>query len=322
MSEVKKENGIILISVLWVIIVLSLLTLGLARMSSGAMALTQQSIGKLKAYAAARSGINYTVDLLARTRAPNETLYQTGIALNGKAAQDVFKEFDLGNNAFFSIEYRAFGFTNDGKAITAYGIQDEERLLNLNALDTNNISVLASLIQQFGQGESAAKEIAQAVLNWKINIKKKPFDRIEEVLLIDGITQELFDRIKHYVTVFPKEGGFKLNVVTAPRPLLQALVDWIDKSDGVVDQLVRRRDGPDGVPFTSDDSIALDQSDFVSEETGFKMIENLSSGPQSRFFKIRAVGVDRATQARCIIEAVVDTQVSEGLPNIVAWQRD
>ena len=68
---------------------------------------------------------------------------------------------------------------------------------------------------------------------------------MNELLLIKGMERPIFDKIKHFVTPF----GLGVNVHTASPTVLSAL----GLSAGLVDKILRFRNGRDGEEGTADD---------------------------------------------------------------------
>ena len=93
----KNDSGIILISVLWVVIILSVLGMSVGRATSVEITLTRHSIEKLKSYWLARAGIIYAIQLIKEDSEDEKTklfdsLEQCGINIDaGKKAEDILK---------------------------------------------------------------------------------------------------------------------------------------------------------------------------------------------------------------------------------------
>lgn len=135
-------------------------------------------------------------------------------------------------------------------------VEDESGKIPLNKLAENNkiYETLVSLLKlpEFALEESKAEEIVAAIKDWidadndvtsggvessyylsldpPYRAKNKPLDCIEELLMIKGVTKEIFagtpekPGLAQYVTVV---GDEKINVNTAPVMVLRALSDFI-----------------------------------------------------------------------------------------------
>jgi hypothetical protein len=135
------------------------------------------------------------------------------------------------------------------------------------------------------------------------------------------MTPGLFEKIKDFVTVFPKSGELRVNLVTASRPLIRAMTGRVKQRNLVAEQLFRQRDGEDGVPFTDDDGIVggvvLSPDDLEASR-----VLNYNTGVASRYFRIHVTGVDELSGARTRLEAVVDTAAGSSESSLVAWRRE
>jgi type II secretory pathway component PulK len=330
----KNNSGIILLSVLWILAILSLLAMSLGKNSSLEFALVRGAVGKLKAYAAARSGISYTQNLLSTQKTTADTLFECGVKLpENKAPKDLYSNIKVGKDAHFDIIYPAIGYSETAKTVDVYGVSDEQGKLNLNSLTQNNWQVLSELLQEFEVKKADAETIALNVANWHQQnlqdpsktdgLKHMPFDHIEELLMIEGMTLKVFNQIKHYVTVFPKDveaGNMQINYNTASNPVIKAVVKSSGQgADNYYKNMINSRDGADHLPFTDDDGKLVLQS---ASEAAFSNTLSSNMGiTASEFFNIRSVGTDEATGVTAIVNALVQRK-TDGNLSIVAWNRE
>ena len=87
-------------------------------------------------------------------------------------------------------------------------------------------------------------------------------------MLVKGITRQIFDKIKDYVTVFGDPAKFAVNINTAPKAVLSVVIMadatsgtlQIDKvaADIYADRIITSRNGVDGIPGTKDDASTAD----------------------------------------------------------------
>ncbi len=148
-------------------------------------------------------------------------------------------------------------------------LADEERKLNLNSADAATLSKLIQSVA--GLSRESAEEIGYCLVDWMDSdaffghpqygaetsyyeslhfpyaAADKAFQVPEEMLLVKGMTPEVFEKIRPYVTVY---GKGQVNVNTAPREVLSAL----GFSGAGVELLTKYRAGGDGVEGTSDDN--------------------------------------------------------------------
>lgn len=350
----RNRSGTILISVLWILVILTVLTVSLGRNTHVELSLVKHAVGKMKSKYIARAGFVYALERIRKDSADKDgakqdTLYQCGVRLGDEESpQEAFKDIASGDG-HFDVQYFSGG--GEGKKIY-YGLQDEERRIDINTLTLQNYNVLSALITVLGFDEETAKTIAYSVLDWKdeddspvdvtygaeddyygsltrpYQCKNRPFDSTEELLLARGMTQEIYDALKDYVTVFPKQGILRVNFDTAPAAVLTALARAMSAvlpdpapSDVValVDKVLQYRRGEDGVEFTRDDrAVALNEMPLNAPERNLFLAMSQFRTYTSDYLRVRVKGTEKTREARTVIEAVVyrnDLSIS-------SWHRD
>jgi type II secretory pathway component PulK len=161
---------------------------------------------------------------------------------------------------------------------------DEERKINVNRCD---LQTLTLLFMNLCLDEAEAQNYAASIIDWRdsdslltlpgsaessyyeglsepYQAKNGDFESLEELLLVKGMTQELFDKMKDYVTIYT-DG--KININTASGRVLNCL----GLSKPVVSKIISFRYGVDGLMGTNDDGV------FVSPET---VVAQLSQSTQ------------------------------------------
>jgi len=131
-----------------------------------------------------------------------------------------------------------------GRGKFVYRLIDEESKLNIN---TAAKDILARL-----PGVDA--ELADRIVTSEL----KPFHLKEELLAIEGVTEEKYDRFKDYITVYT-DG--EVNINTAPPEVLQTL----GMSDSLVRAVQEFRAGPDGKEGTDDDEAFTNTGEIVAK---------------------------------------------------------
>lgn len=136
-----------------------------------------------------------------------------------------------------------------GDGTIAVTAEDEERKININTLvkakgnaaDDDRLAVFRRLLDIVGVEPS----IADAVVDWMdaddtpriggaessyyqslpypYRAKNDLFDTIEELRLVRGVTRDVFEKIRPFVTV---HSSGRINVNTAPKEILMALSAW------------------------------------------------------------------------------------------------
>lgn len=352
-----KNSGVVLIVVLWILVILSMLAIGLGRKSSVELALAKYSIDKLKSKYIAMAGLVYAMEKIRKgsnNKGSNktDTRFQCGFALeDGQSVEDIFKNIGL-KDGYFDIYYSE-GVSSSGKSFR-YGFTDEESKININTIGPDNQKVLSNLIAQFNYEEGLADTLAEAVIQWRDrgqNVFSAPFsagDRgpgmlsqenlpslqanlfgsVDELMLVDGMTQEIYDKIKKYVTVFPEAGRFLVNVNTAERPVLVAFArnfsgnmtnTTMDDADSLADKIINYRYGDDGVWATADDRV-VDHNEMalVAKERAIFLSMMRHQTKVSRYLRVRVKGTDATSSVVSNIEAVVRRDDL----SLVYWKRN
>ena len=338
-----NNKGVVLLLVLWVLLFLSLIAWGLGRRSSLEVSLLETYRGKLRSYAAARAGINNILDLLQRTPSAKDTLYTTGINIDlSKTPEDIFAHLDTGQNAYAVVQWPARNFNlGDNNPHLEYGLRDEGGRINLNAITATNYQILSALLQIYGLSQPDADKLALAIINYTgvnaqaggnnsfLNLndsaltpKNRPYENIDELFEVNGMTQEIFDKIKDDVTVYGNpQNGLWINTDTANNDVIQAVANAASRVNPSINpatilaQAYAIRDGADGQSFSSDDGAASIAS--IAASNWPAALQEGTSG----FYRARVVGVDGDSGTRTVIEAVI--QHTQGAPGkIVYWQRD
>ena len=167
----------------------------------------------------------------------------------------------------FSVEYAAPNADNK-ETITWYGLIDEERKININLADTETLSRLLQAAAHLKQDH--ADEIAYCIVDWRdsdaffqhpdygaedsyyeglsspYEAKDGSFELIDELLLVKGVSRDIFDEIKSFSTIY---GDGQVNINTALKQVLMAL----GLEAMTVDKILAHRAGADRLEGTQDD---------------------------------------------------------------------
>lgn len=160
-------------------------------------------------------------------------------------------------------------------------IIDESALININTVSSDVLKRLPGL----------DKDLAQEI----VNSSRRTFRLKEELLLIDGIGKDNFNKFKDNVTTF---GSGKININTVSTEVLSAL----GLKDDLIQLIMRYRQeyaGIDGMPKTDDDgaftnsaTILSDLRRFVSltleEEQDLLSVMNLLD-VKSRYLRVNVI---------------------------------
>lgn len=352
-----NDSGIILLVVLWSLVILSVLSASLGRGTSLEFALTRHAIARAQSRALAWAGLMFSLDAIREDSRSDEyrnidTLYRCGTAFDGAGdARSRFGSRALGEGVF-DVMYLPVEDVGT-ETVPVYGFQDEERRINLNAVSPREVNILVQLIQLLGFDEVTAAAAAHSLVDWRdaddvvsqadygaesdyyqdagrpYEVKNRPLDSLEELLLVRGFNRDLWRALRPYVTIFPREGGaLKINFDTAAPLVLRAVARSVSgpasgtdaaDADALVEKMIAARNGVDGVPGTADDQ-ALEMNDLplnTSERSIFLSVQGLRTR-KSDYFRVRSVGQVALRGAVTTIEAVVRR---EDL-SILSWMRE
>lgn len=251
----------------------------------------------------------------------------------------LFKDVEVGS-AIFNVCYRDFD-PQSGLDKLRYGLIDEERKININKADLNimtrfftsflNLDELeaqglaASIVDwrdqdnMFSVPQGGAEDSYYRNLQYPYEAKDSDFKMIDELLLVRGFSQDIFERTKDYLTVY---GNGRININTATAPVLLAL----GLSQRLVDCIVAFRKGQDETSGTLDDNIFYSSLDIVPHlsqafrlsSSEVALLSNITSElltTKSENFTIRSIANSRNRKNRLELICVVNL---EG--KILYWQ--
>lgn len=351
-----RDSGIILLTVLWALVILTILAVGLGRNTDMDLLLTKHAIAKIKAKYLARAGLVYAVEKIREdTEDPvsrgRDTLYHCGVPEDEEHPPRAIFQKEIGGEGSFDIYYRQKDFDGGGPRVYP-GMQDEERKVNINALRAGDVDIFVSLMDLLGFDEPTAKTVAFSILDWKdeddelsdpsygaeeeyygalerpYRCKNRPFDSQSELRLVRGVTPEIFQALSGYITVFPREGRPRLNFDTAPEPVLKSFVRALsgagtntDESDAdaLSEKILNYRRGEDGEEFTEDDRVVDSaKMDLNAKEKALFLSMGRFRAMTSDYLRVRVRGVEQSRRAESGIEAVIRRDDL----SVVYWHRD
>ncbi len=235
----RSDDGSILMVVLWILAFLVLLGLGLGYSTSIDQRLVGYQRDRLMALYLAKAGYFRASVEIEKDLTPKLDSYLDSWAHN----PELFQEVRLGEGTF-TVGYPVL--TGDGSDEMVYGVMDEDRKVDVN------FASQAVLLRLPGMTD----EIADAVLDWRAEHKKlreklgevkdKPFEVLEDIWLLEGMTPEAYRALRPFITVYT-DG--KVNLNSAPREVLRAL----NMGEELVEKVLQFRKGSDGILGTDDD---------------------------------------------------------------------
>jgi len=271
--------------VVWTVGSLSILAIGLGAYCASTLGLTERLERRFQARSIVQAAVAQALEVLGTDPTPASNGLNEAWCNNPEAFSQ--RSFDVGS---FTIHY------NEKDPATRrpkeyFGLVDEERKLNLN---TAPADVLQNLLKQAERlnviKESDIDTVVDSILDWRDEDKEKrpygaenfyylglsqpyeckdgPFQNIEELLFVRGVTPELFAWMTPYVTVY---GLGKINLNTANEVVLKAL----GLSDAGVQGVVFYRAGEDNIEGTGDDRILNSVSSALVELSTYCPKEDL-----------------------------------------------
>ncbi len=298
-----KEEGSILMVVLWILAFLVLLGLGLGYSTSIDQRLVSYQRDRTTALYLAKAGYFRALAELERDTTPKVDSYGDLWAYN----PEFFQEVSMGEGSF-TVSYLVRGEDESEKRV--YGVLDEDRKVDIN---TASQAVMLRL-------PGMTDELADAILDWRAEqkelgerlgqVRDQPFQVLEDMLLLDGMTQEAFQSLSPFVTVYT-DG--KVNLNSAPGEVLLAL----SLGEDLVNKVLRFRRGLDGVPGTQDDQIFVALGGAEQQLNDFEpltpkeasQLTNLIARNKlkvsSMVFRIHSMGKVRGRKVIRFVEGVV-----------------
>lgn len=261
-NRARTKRGSILVAVLWAVFFLGALAVSIYALLAPQIGLAGRLKDRARLYYLARAGAQKAIVLLAEDDTPDWDGFKDLWANN----EEAFMDMRLGEEGYVSVHYALVN--DDGEEEPRYGLADEAGKININKA---TFDVFKQLFEVTGQTTSqTASDIADSILDWVDEdsdprengaedgyyqglaqgyaCKNAKFQILEELLLVKGMTQEIFDKASMHLTVY---GNGKVNLNTAGKHVLRAL----GMSDTLADKLIQFRRGNDDQEATADDNI-------------------------------------------------------------------
>jgi type II secretory pathway component PulK len=320
--------------------ILSVLAIGLGRAARIDLALVKHRVGKIRADGLIWAAMHYAQNQVRLDKEKTiDTVYQCGFSLqDNKTPQDIFSQVRLQDGSF-DISYLLDA--GEGQKDVCYGLQDEERRININGIHKQNNRILVHFFMLVGLPEQQAQALVDEIVSWHDGDEKKnsqfsptsdgykaiAFENIEELLLLKGMTQDIFKKVKDSLTVFPLSGAMGININTASEIVLKSLFRFfaennkydIRKADSLARKIIFYRKGSDGRLCTQDD-LPVEKTGIseLDPEEGFIYANSMNNLVwASRYFRIKAKGVESQYNVSSELETIMDQDNNR----LVFWKR-
>ncbi|MBN3039800.1 MAG: general secretion pathway protein GspK [Candidatus Omnitrophica bacterium] len=275
-TGLNPKRASILILTLWVLAFLGMFGLYLNQGIRQKLALVKNLSFRSNLHYIADAGVKRSIIQLVKDKTDFDCL--NDVWSNNIS---VFEDMPVGLGK--AVVYYEFTNPQGGKE-ERYGLIDEERKLNINTASRLNIENLIEVTTKIE--EVQAQEIAAAIVDWRdadselsiplgsaedsyydsleepYNCKDDNFQVLEEVLLVKGMNDFIFERLKDFITIY---GDGKVNINTAPLEVLMAL----EVDERIAEKLIEFRAGDDKTEGTSDDHFFQTIQEVVSELSAF-----------------------------------------------------
>ncbi len=235
MKTKPNQNGIALIMMLWMMAILSVLVLSFSAAT------------KVDTFAAASFKNGIGNKFLA------EAGIQRGIMEIYYTKQNKNTDILFADQEIFRLDGTAYqGDLDSGHYVIR--ITDESGKININTLTDSSGVLLSNLLVNLGLGKEEADSIVDAILDWKdsdelvrlhgaeseyyqslpnpYKSKNAPFDTIDELLRVKGITPDVLygtdnrRGLIHFITL--NSNSDKISLKTAPKEILMAIPGMTD----------------------------------------------------------------------------------------------
>jgi general secretion pathway protein K len=305
MTPPDRERGIALLMVIWIFMVLSVLSAEFARAMRDDAAATQNLAEEVQARGVAMAGMNQAIyrTLRAREQHTDDTNDPDAVPVD---APEVWEP----DGTWHEQPYWG------GK----YGVRllDEGGKISLNRADE---ALLRKVFETLGLNADAQEEVVDAILDWRdsdnlhrlhgaedeyymklpqpYHVKNGPFDSVDELLMVRGITRELYYGVRDQglgrddTPAIPLRDVFSvfnqsanINVRTAPVAVLRVVLGGDE--DAVQDILTAREDDPGSV-------LGLIRAKVADQTLGRRLVDR---APSMLAIEARAIMENGRVQAR------------------------
>ncbi|NQT89793.1 MAG: general secretion pathway protein GspK [Candidatus Omnitrophica bacterium] len=362
-----KNKGIILITALWIIAILTVFAVSIGRRCAISLKLTSYSVDRQKAFFIARAGILRALAEKSLEYKRGRTTPINALSQRWANSKELFDGHRFGDGTYtLAYEYPEWNVARQ-KNPTLYGLMDEQSRININFAPKET---LANLIESFDVDTDEAQEMAAAIVDWRdpdgdisvaeygsyngaedlyymdlvpsYHCKNLPLDITYELILIKGVTPDIFHKLKDHITVY---GNGRVNINTAGERVLNALFG--KAFPDLASRIVRYRRGNDDIIGTDDDrwfSLGpyviergtkgfveikdLQDAEWYANIYGitaeaYKRIRELITGDTIQLcvssMAYRAIALGEVSKIRVNIEAVYLFELEDGLPVVKLW---
>ncbi|MBI4358376.1 MAG: general secretion pathway protein GspK [Candidatus Omnitrophica bacterium] len=299
---VSKQGSILIVS-LWMLTLLSAFAISIGYHVRQKVTLADRIDRRNWLQGIAEAGVEQAVNILIEDSSPGYDLLGESWAKE----EDKFRRVAAAGGTFtvsyehFDSEEGSFN-SEEGEWKTRYGIQDEERKININTAKAATLATLFQIVVDLDSDE--AQDIAYSIVDWRdsdsflsdpthgaetdyyenldlpYTAKNRPFEVLSELLLVRGMTPDIFEQVRDKITIY---GNGAVNVNTATKEVLLAL--GFDES--LTKKMIDYRKGTDREEATADDR-AFTQAQAIHSDLA--AVDSLSSSEVASISNLSAEG--------------------------------
>lgn len=317
-AMLRTRSGSLLVITLWVVTILSVLAIAIARYLSVEVRLTKHRLAREQAKALARSGVYLVMQRLAHDADPQK----------------------------LPQPYEAYDWLGDGWAlpqedlpvahgrITVRSVVDEERLLNLNAATKEQIASLtgsspaATAILAYRDANTSGETPVDEPPYFQKNTPIKAMEELADIPEIDDAARAQVQPLTAVATdpAVPPA----INVNTVEEDVLVALggpTTGDQSTASVVDRVIASRPGVDGNYGTADDCVVTDPAEAanrlaecaqIDPNLLIELFSKATVAVSSSVFRIQVEATAGSPPVRQRIDAIVKRAPDGG--QILAWR--
>jgi len=281
MRKKRTDQGTILIFALWTLALLVVFAVYIGIGIRQRMIFAERLESRNKLYYAAVSGVRKAMAVLDQVRSVPGSTFFTATKKALLNNEEDFSSIEL-NDASVEVTYDFFDKSLEQNK-KQYGMIDEASKININSTSLRALIRLFQIV--LGWDVEPAERLALAIVNWRTSgeselkgffsdeyyenlehpyaPKNASFETLDELLLVEGMNGEIFERLRNFITVY---GDGRVNINTASFEALRAM--GFDQALSA--KIIERRAGADEVEGTDDDYI-------FDSEGGLVLLLRLSS---------------------------------------------
>jgi general secretion pathway protein K len=267
----KKQQGFVLIFALWVLGFLTVLAVGVASGIRQKIVVLQKLDQRSRMSHIQEAAVKYAASYIRNQLSLFNQTYNATVKTTLHNNPQAFSQFNLGEDTAW------MSYTLNDK-IEYFGVIDEERKININMTTAN---ILTRLLEKvWGEKPDDARRSAETILDWRqfgesqligffsdeyyrsleypYSKKNSPYESLDELLLVRGMTKEKYQKLIKYVTIY---GEGRININTAPMEVLYAL----GLEEALIMKIVEARQGQDNLEATADDHVFSKTFDVGTE---------------------------------------------------------